>query len=160
MKARNLAALWRTYRAAGAQCLTVVGPVEDEAAVATYTDALPSATVVLCRLHAGRDQLTRRILRRGRGGASWPQPGDPLPGRPTADLLRIADRAAADADALERAAVGTVRVDTDGRTVEEAADVVAARTGWPPGGTPLPQRSAGSTAVSYTHLTLPTILLV
>jgi adenylylsulfate kinase-like enzyme len=131
VKARNLAALWRTYRAAGAQCLTVVGPVEDEAAVATYTGALPSAAVVLCRLHAGRDQLTRRILRRGRGGGSWPQPGDPLLGRPTADLLQVAGRAAADADALERAAVGAVRVDTEGRTVEEAADAIVARTGWP-----------------------------
>jgi len=136
VKARNLAALWRTYLAAGAECLTVVGPVEDETAVTTYTDALPSATVVLCRLHAGRDQLTRRILLRGRGGGSWPQPGDPLLGRPTADLLQIAGRAAAGADALERAAVGAVRVDTDGRTVGEVADVIAAQTGWPGSGPP------------------------
>lgn len=34
LKARNLAAVWRTYRAAGARCLTVVGPVEDDRALA------------------------------------------------------------------------------------------------------------------------------
>jgi hypothetical protein len=37
----------------------------------------------------------------------------------------------ADAAALERAAVGDVRVDTDRRTAEEVADAVIAETGWP-----------------------------
>ncbi|MGY0058531.1 hypothetical protein ACWY4P_18595 [Streptomyces sp. LZ34] len=128
VKARNLAALWQTYRAAGAQCLTVVGQVGDEPAIRTYTHALAPATVTLCRLHAGREQLTRRILSRGEGG-SWPQPGDPLKGQPTARLLRIAEAAAADAAALERASLGDLCVDTDGRTVEEVADAVAAASG-------------------------------
>lgn len=44
------------------------------------------------------------------------------------DLLRIADDAVANADALERSAIG-LRVDTDGRTVEEAADAILAETG-------------------------------
>jgi adenylylsulfate kinase-like enzyme len=129
VKARNLAALWRTYHAAGAQRLIVAGPVEDEGAVRAYAGALPSATLTLCRLHAGRDQLTGRIMRRGQGG-SWAQPGDPLIGQSTAHLRRIADEAAADADALERAAIGAWRIDTDGRTVEEAADLIIAQTGW------------------------------
>jgi broad-specificity NMP kinase len=130
VKARNLAALWQNHRAAGARCLTVVGPVEDEAALQAYTDALPAATFTVCRLHAGRGPLTQRIMLRGRGGG-WAQPGDPLKGRPTAHLLRVAGRAAADADTLERAAVGDLRVETDGRTVEEIADAIVARTGWP-----------------------------
>ena len=129
VKACNLAALWRTYRAAGAQRLVVVGPVEDEGAVRAYAGALPSATIMLCRLHAGRDQLTGRIMRRGQDG-SWAQPGDPLIGQSTAHLRRIAGQAAADADALERAAIGALRIDTDGRTVEEAADLIIAQTGW------------------------------
>jgi hypothetical protein len=107
----------------------VVGPVEDEGAVRAYAGALPSATIMLCRLHAGRDQLTGRIMRRGQGG-SWAQPGDPLIGQSTAHLRRIAGQAAADADALERAAIGALRIDTDGRTVEEAADLIIAQTGW------------------------------
>jgi hypothetical protein len=129
VKARNLAALWQTYRAAGAQRLIAVGPVEDEGAVRAYAGALPSATLTLCRLHAGRDQLTRRIMRRGQGG-SWAQPGDPLIGQSAAHLRRIAGRAAADADALERAAIAARRIDTDGRTVEETADLIIAQTGW------------------------------
>jgi adenylylsulfate kinase-like enzyme len=130
VKARNLAAMWHTYRAAGAQCLIAVGPVETEAAAKAYADALPRAAITLCRLHAGAGELTRRIMLRGHGG-SWPQPGDPLAGQPTAYLLRAAASAAAEAEALEHAVTGALRVDTDGLTVEETADLIAARTRWP-----------------------------
>lgn len=67
---------------------------------------------------------------RGQGG-SWPQPGDPLAGQPAAYLLRVAASAAADAEALEHAVTVALRIDTDRFTVEEAADVIAAQTGWP-----------------------------
>jgi hypothetical protein len=134
VKARNLAAMWHTYRAAGAQCLIASGPVESEAAAQAYAGALPRAAITLCRLHAGADELTRRIMLRGDGG-SWPQPGDPLVGQPTAYLLRVAASAIAETEALERAVTGALRVDTDGLTVEETADLIAARTGssrgWP-----------------------------
>jgi hypothetical protein len=127
VKAGNLAAMWQTYRAAGAQRLIVSGPVESEAAAKAYADALPRAAITLCRLHAGAGELTRRIMLRGHGG-SWPQPGDPLVGQPTAYLLRVVASAAAEAEALEHAVAGALRVDTDGLTVEETADLIAART--------------------------------
>jgi hypothetical protein len=127
VKARNLAAMWQTYRAAGAQRLIASGPVESETAAKAYADALPRAAITLCRLHAGADELTRRIMLRGHGG-SWPEPGDPLAGQPTAYLLRVAASAAAEAEALEYAVAGVLRVDTDGLTVEETADLIAART--------------------------------
>jgi hypothetical protein len=127
VKARNLAAMWHTYRAAGAQCLIVSGPVESEAAAKAYADALPRAAIMLCRLHAGADELTRRIMLRGHGG-SWPQPGDPLVGQSIAYLLRAAASAIAEAEALEHALASALRVDTDGLTVEETADLIAART--------------------------------
>jgi hypothetical protein len=130
MKARNLAAMWHTYRAAGAQCLVVVGPVESEAAARAYADALPRAAITLCRLHAGAGELTRRIMLRGHGG-SWPQPGDPLAGQPAEYLLHVAASAAAEAEALEHAVTGGLRVDTDGLTVEETADLIATLTRWP-----------------------------
>jgi hypothetical protein len=126
VKARNLAAMWHTYRAAGAQCLIASGPVESEAAARVYAGALPRATITLCRLHAGADELTRRIMLRGHGG-SWPQPGDPLVGQPAAYLLRVAASAIAEAEALEHAVSGALRVDTEGLTVEETADLIAAR---------------------------------
>jgi adenylylsulfate kinase-like enzyme len=131
MRAANLSAMWHTYRTMGAQALVAVGPVPDEASAKTYADALPAATITWCRLHAGRRELAARIRQRGQGG-SWPQPGDPLKGRSTAHLLAVADGAAADADELERRAVG-LRIDTDGRTAEQTADLVLALTGWPDG---------------------------
>ncbi|HYN92887.1 MAG TPA: hypothetical protein VES42_03455 [Pilimelia sp.] len=130
MRARILAAMWRTFRAAGAQALTIVGPAESDEAIAAYARALPAATVTVCRLHAGREELTRRIVLRGQG-ASWAQPGDPLIGRPAAHLSTVVDHAVADAAELDRTAVGAVRVDTDNRTPEEVADAIVARTGWP-----------------------------
>ncbi|MET9018447.1 hypothetical protein ABZV93_00540 [Actinopolymorpha sp. NPDC004070] len=131
VRANNLAAVWETFWAAGARRLVVNGPADDPAAVRTYANALPSATLTVCRLHAGHDELTRRILMRGRGG-SWWQPGDPLRGQPDSVLRRVADEAATTAAALEQARVGDHRVDTDGRTVDEVVQAVLAHAaGWP-----------------------------
>lgn len=126
LKARNLAEMWRTYRSAGASHLVAVGPVENEAAAAVYADALQAATVTLCRLTAGADELARRLLTRRTGG-SWPQPGDPLAGQPEAALRLLARQAAAEVSAQ---APG-IPIDTDGRSVAESADLVAAAAGWP-----------------------------
>jgi hypothetical protein len=125
-KARNLADLWRAYRAAGARRLVLSGPVPDERAAAVYASALPAARVTVCRLHAGPAELAGRIALRGQG-LSWPQPGDPLIGQPEAQLQRVAAEAAAEAAALDRSGLGDLRIDTDGRTVAEVADLVARR---------------------------------
>jgi predicted ABC-type ATPase len=130
LKAANLAAIWRTYHSAGARHLVTTGPIEDQAGLQTYIAALPSATVTACRLHAGPAELTRRIMTRGEGG-SWPQPGDPLRGQPASHLSRVAEQAAADAQALDSTYLGVIRIDTDGHTAGEAADLTAAATGWP-----------------------------
>jgi adenylylsulfate kinase-like enzyme len=131
VKARNLAALWSNFEGAGAAHLIVVGPAESERAARTYAAALPEAAITLCRLHAGPRELTRRIMSRGQGNGSWPQPGDPLVGQSPACLHRIAERAACDAAELERAGVGILRIDTGKRTAAAAADLAAAQTGWP-----------------------------
>lgn len=127
-KARILSALWQNFRAAGAESLIMVGPIEDQAAVETYTKALPPATVTVCRLHAGRDEVTRRIMLRGQGG-SWAQPGDPLKGRPVEYLLDVANRAAAEAELLERSGLGDLSIDTGSRTVEESVEAIVALMG-------------------------------
>jgi hypothetical protein len=44
-------------------------------------------------------------------------------GRSVAYLLRVADQAADEAEALERARIGH-RIDTDGRTIDEITDAV------------------------------------
>jgi adenylylsulfate kinase-like enzyme len=140
LKARNLAAMWRSYHAAGARHLVATGRVESHAELSAYREALPAATITLCRLYAGRAELTRRVISRGDGG-SWPEPGDPLRGQPGEFLADVADRAVAEGDVLDRSAAGTIssstaeisalRIDTDGRSVAEAADLIAATTGFP-----------------------------
>jgi hypothetical protein len=130
VKAWNLAAMWRNYHAAGATHLITAGPIESSTQLQTYVDALPGATITLCRLHAGPDELTDRVMSRGAGG-SWPQPGDPLRGR-SADYLRaVADQAISADSVFERENVGNVRIDTDGHAPEESAALIAAATGWP-----------------------------
>jgi adenylylsulfate kinase-like enzyme len=122
VKARNLASMWRAFRDLGAQCLIAVGPIENAAVARSYVAALPAASVTLCRLHADDTELTRRIMLRGQGGGSWPQPGDPLAGQPTAHLRQIAESAVTAASVLDRALIDTPRLDTTTLTVGEAAD--------------------------------------
>jgi hypothetical protein len=134
VKARNAAALWRAYRAVGAQCLVMTGQAGDGSVVRAYAEALAPANVTVGRLHAGRAELTRRILLRGQG-KSWPQPGDPLRGQPARALHRVAAEAAAEAQALERA----------GNTIVQATNTAgpAGNTAGPAGNTAEP---AGDTA--------------
>jgi hypothetical protein len=126
LRARNLADLWRAYHEAGARRLVLSGPVPDARAAAVYTAVLPAVGVTICRLHAGPAELAHRISRRGQG-LSWPQPGDPLLGQSEAHLRLVAERAATDADALDRSGLGDLRIDTDGLSVGEAADLVTRR---------------------------------
>lgn len=130
LKARNLAAMWRNCHAAGATHLVAAGPVENNPELQTYVDAFPAATITLCRLHAGPDELTRRVMSRGDGG-SWPQPGDPLRGQSAEYLRAVADQAISVDGAFEREHLGTVRIDTSGHTPDESAEFIAAATGWP-----------------------------
>jgi hypothetical protein len=48
-------------------------------------------------------------------------------GQLTATLLRIADEATSNADALHRMAIGDISVDTDRRTIEQVAGVILSR---------------------------------
>lgn len=127
VKARNLAAMWEAFSADGATYMVVNGPVRDPAAIATYTEALPAVELTVCRLHAGPEELEARIMERGRGG-SWAAPGDPLKDQPDDVLRKLAAEAVADAEALERAGLGDVRVDTEGRPAEVVAAEVLRRS--------------------------------
>jgi predicted ABC-type ATPase len=130
LKARNLAGIWRTCHAAGARHLVLSGPIENQAVLDTYATALPAAVITACRLHAGPDELKRRIMTRGEGG-SWPQPGDPLRGQPAACLSRVAEQAAADARTLDGTPLDALRIDTTGYLPDEAASLIAAAARWP-----------------------------
>jgi hypothetical protein len=45
-------------------------------------------------------------------------------------LRQVADDATADAEALENAAIGDLRVDTNDRSVPDIAQEILLRTGW------------------------------
>ncbi|MFZ0215948.1 MAG: hypothetical protein WAM30_08385 [Candidatus Dormiibacterota bacterium] len=121
--------MWKTYRSVGAHALVVVGPVQDRSEAAIYEEALPQATFSWCRLQASREQLTKRIMSRQKGG-SWPQPGDQLKGQSTKRLLRVADEATAAAARSEAAGLG-VRINSDALTAEQTAVLVLSQLGWP-----------------------------
>lgn len=129
LKAANLAAVWRNFHAHGARRLVVVGPVEQAQQVRLYADALPAATVTVFRLHAGPDELRERIRQRGLGGGPNIA-GDHLRGQPRAVLDRAHDAAVAQAAALQRAGLGAVRIDTDGRTADDVTAELVRRSGW------------------------------
>jgi hypothetical protein len=124
LKARNVGAMWRTFMASGARQLVVTGPVGGQAELECYLDVLRPSIVTVVRLHASRDELAERIRLRGEGGG-WNEPGDPLRGQSAAFLDRVIDESVAQAEALERADVPMVRIDTSGRTAAESADVIA-----------------------------------
>ena len=130
-KARNLGAMLPAFRASGARCVVITGGVSRLDSVQRYAEALPDSTVTLVRLRAGPEQLTQRILLRGRGGGPG-IPGDELNGRPVEDLLRFAQDTVREAEELARTGIGDLCVDTDDLTVAEVAELVRARTGgWP-----------------------------
>ena len=131
IKARNVAALRSTYRAAGADCLIVSGSVESSAQITLYREAMPGAALSLCRLRAGREELHERVLRRsGDGGPHLA--GDQIRGLAAEDLGPVVDQALRESELLDQAEIGDVVVDTDGASVEDVAHLVRARTGgWP-----------------------------
>ncbi|MEV6039777.1 adenylyl-sulfate kinase [Nonomuraea sp. NPDC052116] len=124
LRAGNLAALWSGYRAAGARCLIVSG----DAGLDTYADSLPGAALTVCRLHAGPGTLAERVVLRGQGGGPA-IPGDELKGLDPGALRQVAERAAREAEVLEHAGAGDLRLDTDGRSAAELAEEVLAA--WP-----------------------------
>ena len=65
--AANLASVWRTFRASGADCLVAVGSVEDPEAEAAYLAALPGVALTVCRASlvpdgCSAEQVAREIL--------------------------------------------------------------------------------------------------
>jgi len=128
LKARNLAAIWQNYRAAGATHLIATGPIANDQALQAYAAEIPGA-LTICRLRAGADELTKRILSRGAGG-SWPQPGDPLRGQPARVLVHYSARAAEQAAALDESQLGDIVIDTDGCLPEEAAVLIGRMADW------------------------------
>ncbi|GAA1630639.1 hypothetical protein GCM10009733_029250 [Nonomuraea maheshkhaliensis] len=124
--AGNLAAVWAGHRAAGARCLIVSGGPDHDDVIRACVAPIPGIDLTVCRLHATPATLAERI--RLRAGGQAPQlPGDELKGLGPRDLDRVAERAAGEAEALERAGSGDLRIETDDRAAQEIAAFVRER---------------------------------
>lgn len=130
LKGRNLAAIWRNYRAAGATHLVATGTIASQADLQLYAGELPGTGVALIRLRAASGELRRRIMSRGAGG-SWPEPGDRLRGQSAGFLTSVADQAVQAAEALHRSDVGGPTLDTTSRSPDESASMIRDTLGWP-----------------------------
>ncbi|MGN6697684.1 MAG: AAA family ATPase [Thermomicrobiales bacterium] len=131
LRARNVAALWPNFLAAGARAMIVSGILETPDGVRLFTEAVPGAAVTIVRLRATPATLQERIFRRGRGG------GPPIPGEQewqgatASRLLAFWEESVATAAALARNRIGDVCIDTDGRSVRDVARAILAQApGW------------------------------
>lgn len=104
---------WSVFVEAGARELVLSGPLPDDASGRALLGLLPGTAPVVVRLHASAPTLAERVRRRGQGRAIE-LPGDGWRGQDAETLRRIAAGAAREAERLEAAGVGDVRVDTDG----------------------------------------------
>ena len=113
---RNLAAIWQSYRAAGAERLVIARVVSSRSALDAYRAAVPGAVITVVRLRASPETLQRRVAHREIGLAR------------AKSLHRTLELAAE----LEQARAEDHVVDTDGRSVTEVARAVLAVAGWWP----------------------------
>ena len=102
-----------TFCEDGVRCVVISGIAETKAIVKAHTSLISDAWFSIVRLRATPDELKRRFIGRG-GDASRAD-----------DAVRVADE-------MERDLVGDLRVDTDGLTPGQTADLACATAGgWP-----------------------------
>jgi predicted kinase len=111
LRVRNLAAVWTTYREAGAQFMVVSGHVESPELRAAYTESLADCDVQMIRLMTPPDLIAERT--RTTRGPEW-------------DLQAALDEAATHQPIQDH----TV---TNDRTPAEAAAEILGKLGWPSG---------------------------
>jgi adenylylsulfate kinase len=112
---RNLAAVWRSYREAGARRLLLADVVEAQAEqIAAYRAALETENVLVVRLVASIPSLHRRLECRETG----------------ASLEWHRNRAIELQELMERRAIGDIVIETDERAVTEVAREMLVRAGW------------------------------
>ena len=113
---RNLADIWRNFRAAGAERAVLADVVERRGDLEGYRAAMPGAEVTLVRLRASVATLRARVGQREAGaGREW-------------HLLRAVELA----EQMDRDALEDILIETDGRPPESIAREILVRTRWLP----------------------------
>jgi hypothetical protein len=128
--AANLAAIWPTFEAAGAEFLIVAGVVVSAEQRKRYEAAVPGADLTLCLLRARPRTLAERVIRRGRAEGA-----DSAGAATGLTLERLRENGASAgrfAALLDSRGIEDFAVDTDGVTVPDVARSVLAAVGdWP-----------------------------
>ncbi len=114
LEGENLAALWRNYTAAGIDRLLIAVAIESAKDLDRLRAALRDASLTVCRLRAAVETMQKRVRERERGIFQQ----------------RYVDRVATLESRLDEARVEDYAVDTEGRTVTDAAREMLQRAGW------------------------------
>jgi hypothetical protein len=128
LKAVNVAAVWRNFRAADALCLIVSGHLESEEELRLYREQLTDVSLLVCRLRVGEEELRARLEMRSAGY------GPPVPGREAWRTVEpeSAREAIDELVPLERTTFADLVVESDGLTpIEVASRVRQQAGGWP-----------------------------
>lgn len=111
---RNLAAVWGNYRDAGCERLIVARVVECPDELDRYRQAVPGASIVVCRIVASQETRMSRIRQREIGaGLDWHM-------NRTVELEEI----------LQRVSIEDFQVENDGRPISAVAYDVLEKAGW------------------------------
>ena len=112
---QNLAAVWKNFRAHGAERLVVAGVLESTDDVDALRGAVPGAAIIICRLRASGAVRETRLRAREHGvSREW-------------HLARSVELETI----LDRAAVDDFSIENDGHSPDAVAHLVLARAGWP-----------------------------
>ncbi len=111
---KNLAAIWANFQQAGAQRLVLADVLEEREHLQRYRQAVPSAQILVIRLHASLPTVEHRLKSRELGSSIERHL------RRSAELIRH----------MEQARVEDVCVDTEGKTVRAIAGEVLRICGW------------------------------
>lgn len=112
---RNLASIWPNFLEAGARCLILAIVIESRDDLDGYREAVPGATIVVVRLQASSEALSKRIRLRDSGRwVEW-------------DLARASELA----EQMDRDRVEDLLIETDGKDLAAVAGEILERSGWP-----------------------------
>lgn len=125
---QNLAAVWQNFRSAGATRLVCAYVVESRHELDRYREAIPGAAITIVRLRGSDETVQARLSRRV-------AQGDPASGAVPIEVrerrTRWSARSRELAEAMDRARLEDVLVETDGRDVHAIAADVLRLAGWP-----------------------------
>ena len=125
LKALNVGAVWRNFRAAGARYLIVSGAIKNDQESQLYREQLTDVSLLVCRLRVGEEELRARLEMRSAGY------GPPVPGRSKWRGMRPESvRETIDELALlERTTFPDLVVETDGLSPMDVASRVREQAG-------------------------------